>query len=555
MLIAGQHDRSHEAGKVIAVHGGGTIRVVLTAMVLCVLCAAPVLAGEPTIEWDKQLGGSGYDMAYSLEPTDDGGYILLGKSESSASGDVAETNNGENDFWLVKLNAAGAVQWETLLGGRDDDFGRSVQQTDDGGYILVGYSDSSLTGDVGYWNYGGNTFDIWVVKLSSIGAIAWQRLLGGGSNENGYSVDRTADGGYIILGTSGSGPSEDITSPARGDWDFWVVKLNATGGIEWEKRLGGTNVDQGYSIQQTADGGYIMVGGSYSSVTGDVWYFNHGGTQDAWVVKLSGTGSIEWQRLLGGGGDDSAYSVRQTADGGYIFIGGSDSGTTGDITGTYHGMADLWVVKLNATGTVQWQRQLGGDGNDAGTSVVQTGDGGYVLLGASNSSQSGDVVGTNHGNWDSNGRVMTYDCWAVRLDADGVLLWEELLGGVNGETGESIRQTADGGYILAGSSETPSTSGDVTGINHGLYDFWVVKLSPETPLVTMLPGAFGLPTSIAVAGLYDDVNGNARMDFADVVLYFNQMSWIARAEPTEAFDYNRNRRIDFADVVWLFANL
>ncbi len=515
-------------------------------VLLVLLCAVihSVSAEGPAIEWQRLLGGSSNEFGHSVQPTADGGYILLGGSSSSQNGDVTGTRHGSfTDFWVVKLDRTGTIQWQKLLGGTGNDEGYSVQQTTDGGYILLGSSGSSKSGDVAGTNHGGSS-DVWVVKLNSAGTIQWQTLLGGSGYDAGRAVQQTADGGYVLLGVSESSQSGDVTGINHGSRDYWVVKLNGAGTIQWQKLLGGYNSDEAHSVQQTADGGYILLGESSSTKSGDVTGMNHGNpTTDSWVVKLNSAGAIQWQKLLGGSNGDLGYSVRQTADGGYILLGASSSSQSGDVAGMNHGGSDFWVVKLDDTGTIQWQRLLGGGGLDGGRSVRQTADGGYILLGDSLSSASGDVTGTNRG---------YEDFWVVKLDDAGLIEWQKTLGGSYREIGYSVQQTADGGYVLLGDSLS-SESGDVTGSSHYMTDYWVVKLAGGQ--VIAVPGAAGIPGDIDTNGKYEDVNGNGRKDFADVVLYFNQMTWIAANEPVAAFDCNGNGRIDFADVVWLFNHL
>jgi PKD repeat protein len=185
--------------------------------------------------------------------------------------------------------------------------------------------------------------------------------------------------------------------------------------------------------------------------------------------------------------------------------------------------------------------------NDNGRSVRQTADGGYILLGSSASSESGEVTGTQHGASGS-------DYWAVKLDGAGAIRWQRLYGGGGNDVGASVQQTSDGGYVLAGYSGS-AAGGDVAAATHGASDVWLVKLNATALPVLAVPPSTALPTDTDADGKYDDVNGNGRADFADVVLFFNQMTWIAANEPMSAFDYNGNGRIDFADVVWLFNHL
>ena len=288
-------------------------------------------------------------------------------------------------------------------------------------------------------------------------SIEWQTSLGGTGSDNATSIQQTTDGGYIVAGRAQS-TDGDVTGNHGQASDYWVVKLTSTGAITWQKSLGGTDVDFAIFIQQTTDGGYIVAGFSYST-DGDVTG-NHG-QADYWVVKLSSTGAITWQKSLGGTGGDFANSIQQTTDGGYIVAGFSNS-TNGDVTGN-HGSTDYWVVKLDSIGTIIWQKSLGGSGEDFGSSIQQTADGGYIVEGYS-SSTDGDVTG-NHG---------LYDSWVVKLDNVGTISWQKSLGGTVDDKSGFIQQTTDGGYIFAGRSQ--STDGDVTG-NHGSYDYWVVKLS------------------------------------------------------------------------------
>ncbi len=310
----------------------------------------------------------------------------MGYSDSN-DGDVSG-NQGSQDVWVVKLNAAGAIQWQKSLGSNVVDYGYSIQ-TISGGYILAGSSKSGGThGDLDYW----------IVKLNQTGAILWQKFLGGSAAEEPFSIRPTPDGGYIVAGYSLS--NDYNVSGNHGDMDYWVVKLNTTGVIQWQKSLGGSGTDWAYSIQPTNGGGYVVAGFSRSD-DGDV-SGNHGGA-DAWIVKLDLNGAIQWQKSLGGSGDDSAGDVQVTSDGGYI-VAGSSKSNDGDVSGNL-GNSDVWVVKLDATGAIQWQKLLGGSSSEGSGSIQSTGDGGYILSG-STSSQNGDVSG-HHG---------FTDYWVVKLN-------------------------------------------------------------------------------------------------------------------------------------------
>ena len=285
--------------------------------------------------------------------------------------------------------------------------------------------------------------------------IEWQKSLGGSGLEEGYSIQQTIDGGYVVAGTSNS-TDGDVTGN-HGNKDYWLVKLSSTGTITWQKSLGGSGNDQAHSIQQTTDGGYIVAGLS-NSTDGDVTG-NHG-DYDYWVIKLDSTGNKVWEKSLGGSGSDIAYFIQEITGGGYI-VSGYSSSTDGDVIGNFGGW-DYWVVKLSSTGTITWQKSLGGSGNDQAHSIQQTIDGGYIVAGSSNSTD-GDI--TNN--------LGSSDYWLVKLDSIGTITWQKSLGGSEGDGAYSIQQTTDGGYIVAGI--TNSINGDITG-NHGGGDYWVVKL-------------------------------------------------------------------------------
>jgi uncharacterized delta-60 repeat protein len=344
------------------------------------------LSSTGSLQWQKALGGTADDEANSIQPTPEGGYIVAGFT-ASTNGDVT-ANHGGQDAWVVKLSSTGSLQWQKALGGSSGDVANSIQPTTDGGYIVAGYTvstDGDVTGNHGY-------SDAWVVKLSSTGSLQWQNPLGGTYQDSAYSIQPTTDGGYIMAGSNFS-TDGDVTGN-HGYQDAWVVKLSSTGSLQWQKSLGGSNYDYGQNIQLTTDGGYIVAGDT-ASTNGDVTGNN--GTRDAWVVKLSSTGSLQWQKTLGGTNLDQAYGIQLTPDGGYI-VAGYTSSTNGDVTGN-HGLQDAWVVKLSITGSLQWQKALGGPYTDVANCIQPATDGGCIVAGYT-SSGLGDVTG-NHGSNDA----------------------------------------------------------------------------------------------------------------------------------------------------------
>ena len=354
-------------------------------LVLCFGCllAATLVSAQPTIEWQKAFGGSSTDQAYSIQQTVDGGYIVGGRTNSN-NGDIFG-NHGGIYFWILKLDGLGSIQWKKILGGSDNETPFAIHQTSDGGYVVAG---NTLSND---GNVSGNhgDYDAWVVKIDSSGTILWQKTLGGSGWEEAWDVQQTTDGGYIVAGRSGSSDG-DLTAN-YGSLDYWIVKLSIVGEIQWQKSLGGSGLDLGYSVEQTTDGGYIVAGESDSQnghITG-----NHGGS-DYWVVKLNFEGKIEWEKSLGGGGIDRANDIHQTRDGGYIAFGQSNS-NNGDVTDN-HGNNDFWVIKLGETGDLVWQKALGGANDDFARSIQQTNDDGFIMTGQTQSN-NGDVIGNDGG--------------------------------------------------------------------------------------------------------------------------------------------------------------
>jgi len=402
--------------------------------------------------WQKCLGGTSADWAYSGQQTSDGGYIVAGYAKSN-NGNVSG-NHGKEDYWVVKLDSEGGIQWKKCLGGTGRDIARSVQQTSDSGYIVAGYT-SSNDGDVS-GNHGSD--DYWVVKLDSKGNILWQKCLGGSDQDVAGSVQQTSDKGYIVAGTTGSNDGD--VSGNHGSDDYWVLKLDSEGGIQWKKCLGGRWQDIAKSVQQTSDEGYIVAGFT-TSHDGDV-SGNHG-SDDYWVVKLDSEGVIQWKKCLGGSRLDAASSIQQTSDGGYIITGDTES-NDGDVSGN-HGSDDYWVVKLDSKGGIQWKKCLGGTSDEWAFVVQQTFDNGYIIAGLAKSND-GDVSG-NHG---------LNDYWVVKLNSKGGIQWQKCLGGSGYEGAFGVQQTTDDGYVVAGF--TNSNDGDVSG-NHGKEDYWVVKLDRD----------------------------------------------------------------------------
>lgn len=421
--------------------------------------------------YSKCFGGDNVDRCNSMALTTDGGYVMAGFTNST-EGDVTGLHGAAYDLWVVKLDRFANLTWQKCLGGTSDEGGTYdmgqvtyIAQTTDGGYIAAIDSlsnDGQITGHHGTTSY----YDCWVVKLDSGGGLSWQKSLGGTNSEYGNCVQQTTDGGYVVATSSYSNDGQ-ITGHhgTTSVLDCWIVKLDSSGGLTWQKSLGGTSDDVVNYIHQTTDGGYVFCG-SASSNDGNVTG-NHG-SFDYWVVKLDSSGGVTWQKCLGGTGSDVGNFVRQTTDGGYVVNGFSGS-NDGQVTGN-HGNNDFWAAKLDSSGALTWQKSLGGSALDEGTTIFQTPDGGYLATGKSYSND-GQVSGHH-------GTTSYFDYWIVKFNNSGALSWQKSLGGNRDDILQATQITTDGGYVAAGFSY--STEGDVTG-HHGATnpDFWIVKLTDE----------------------------------------------------------------------------
>ena len=320
-----------------------------------------IQAQNPLVkQWDRRFGGASHEELTSFQQTSDGGYILGGHSSSAISGDKTQTTWGNSvDYWIVKIDWLGNKQWDKDFGGTNVDYLFSLQQTADKGYILVGWSNSDIGGDKTQASWA--SYDYWIVKTDSLGNKQWDKDFGGALDDVPSSVKQTADGGYILGGHSYSGISGDKTQASWGDYDYWIVKTDSLGNKQWDKDFGGINDEQLYSLQQTADGGYILGGLSSSGISGDktqaTW-----GLVDYWIVKTDSLGNKQWDKDFGGISSDFLSTIQQTADGGYILGGCSYSGIGGDKTQASWGDRDYWVVKIDALGNKQWDKDFGGTG-------------------------------------------------------------------------------------------------------------------------------------------------------------------------------------------------
>ncbi len=338
---------------------------------------------QPIIDWQVNLGGSNGDLPFGINQTTDKGFILTG---TSASIDYDVTgNHGITDSWLVKLDSAGTIEWQKCFGGSYIETGWDVSQTSDHGYIMIS-STLSTDGDISF-HYGEEyNSDYWVVKTDSIGNLIWEKTYGGSLNDAPTSIRQTMDGGYIIGGTSNSNDFDISDHLGFTDSsDFWIVKVDSMGNLLWEKSLGGNGNDDCAEIIEVADGSLYAMGSTGST---DVGAFINHGESDFLLIHLSASGDILWQKTYGGSDSETASSVRTTTNNGFIMTGITKS-NDGDVTDN-HGLIDFWAVRINAIGDIIWQKCFGGSKADEFFSMSTIGDQGFIFCGTSASSD-GDV--------------------------------------------------------------------------------------------------------------------------------------------------------------------
>ena len=411
------------------------------------------------LDWVRNYGGSGNETAQSIIVTNDGGYAVFGYTNST-DGDIVGKTLSVNDYWLLKLDADGNMQWNNTYGGSKDDRGQSVIQTVDGGYAIVGYAMSS-DGD-GSNNEGFH--DNWILKLDSSGGIEWERSFGFSGHDHSYDLVQTADGGFFFVGFLDVVSSEGQGSTAKGNLltrhgvgEFWGTRLDAQGNLVWRRYFGGTNNDRAHSVVQADDGGFIMAGFSES---GDSDISLAKGSYDFWVVKLDAGGELVWEKSYGGTGIEVSYDIAKTADNAYVVTGHTFS-SDADVSKN-HGESDIWLIKIDDNGSLLWERTYGGTGFDTAQSVSLTADGGFVISG---NSKSTDLdLSKNYGE---------NDIWVVKTDKDGNMLWQESYGGSAIDSGYDAIENQAKNILLVGAS--PSV--DFPDIqNKGKTDLVVLKI-------------------------------------------------------------------------------
>ncbi len=382
-----------------------------------------------SIDWEKVYGESGYDYAISIIQTTDGGYAVAGLTQSKETDYI--------DGWIIKLDNKGNIDWEKVYGESEEDVAISIIQTTDGGYAVAGYTKSKDA-------YGNAA---WIFKLDNKGNIDWEKIYGGSKSDGASSIIQTTDGGYAVVGYN--------SSKRAGGYDVWIIKLDSYGDIFWDRTYGGSGHHVASSIIQTIDGGYAVAGGNTPKGADSM---------DAWIIKLDNVGNIVLDRTYGGSGDDEAYCIIQTTDGGYAVAGRTSSKGAGEY--------DAWIIKLDNVGNIVLDRTYGGSEIDVASSITQTTDGGYAVAGYTSSKGVGGsdawiIKLDEQGNIDQDLRDIKTEAGDDAKEIQPIISWEKTYGGPKYDSASSIIQTTDGGYAVAGYTESKGVSG---------YDAWIIKL-------------------------------------------------------------------------------
>ena len=405
----------------------------------------------------KTFGGTNNDSAQSVTATSDGGYAILGYTQSNDN-DITDKQDESFDFWVLKFDANDQLQWQKTYGGTLDDRGNDIIQTSDGGYAILGYS-FSTDGDI---SQNAGLQDYWLVKLDANGNISWEKSFGYQGADSGISMIETNDQGFLITGildvtASGGEGNSSRTANRHAGGDYWVLKLNNSGSLEWSRYFGGNFTDTPYGVIQTDDNGYIVAGSSDSE---DTDISSNIGTYDFWVIKVSHSGNLVWETSFGGSQIDEARGIVKADDGSYIIAG--DTRSNDNNISQNKGGADLWLVKISPSGNIIWEKTIGGSSFDVARAIKKSQNNGFLLSGSSRSSDMdvSENMGQN-------------DAWVLKTNTNGNLLWELSVGGSNIDFSYDVAELFDGSVIAVG--DTASSDGDILE-NKGFTDLLILKI-------------------------------------------------------------------------------
>ncbi len=420
---------------------------------------------NPNIVWDKTFSSYGSDVPHEIISTKDGGFLISAFSGGSG-GDMKENVQGTStDFWIIKIDQNGGIVWQNTIGGNSSESYPDVIETDDGGFLVGGSSFSRSGGDKTEDPQGLD--DYWIVKLNNLGEVEWDKTIGGQSKDNLSQILETTDG-YLLGGTSYSFQSGDKTSANKGGADIWLVKVDKSGQLLWQKSYGGDTHDLMHSIIPSNDGGYLIAANSKSSMSGDKSEPRYG-DGDAWIFQINEEGEVVWDKTIGSNLPEALIEIIELPDGSIFAAGTAPSKVNGNRAAEGNGARDFWFVGMRSGGDIIWQKSYGGSDEEVLSNIFYSGEHVFAV-GISRSGISGDKTSEN---------LVSNDAWILKLSPDGELLDETTLRGDAFDRPVGIVSTADGNLLTlinSNSRKFPDKSENNITSYEGL---WLVKLTED----------------------------------------------------------------------------
>ena len=400
---------------------------------------------QPSVLWTNTYGGMGDDSGHSVCQTSDGGYVIAGYTESFGAGNA--------DVYLLKTDAEGTQLWYRTFGGVDDDYGESIQQTSDSGYIIAGYTDS----------LGADGYDIYLIKTDSSGNLQWERTYNFHGNDWAYCVRQTSNEGYIICGYT--------DSIGAGYLDALMMKTDSAGGQLWYHTYGGASWDKAFSVEETCDSGFVIGGYTYSYGAG---------SSDYYLIKTDSLGNQLWDNTYGETCLEEGMNAKPTVDGGYIIVGRSEIYGAGNTA--------VYLVKTDSAGCLLWEQYYGGGYWDIGFSIQQTTDEGFLIAGRISTLSNEE-----------------HDLYILKTDSAGLQQWFITIGGGGPDAGFSAAETSDGCYIIAG---------ETSSFGAGRYDVYLVKVDADSLITSVnTPGFKMNHTDISLTATPNPFNSKTVISF------------------------------------------
>ena len=408
------------------------------------------------LEFVETLGGSKNDAFNAVKATTDGGYITAGYTQSN-NGDILEKTNTSFDFLISKFSSKNILEWQKTFGGSDDDRATAIVQTLDGGFAVLGFAKST---DIAVSENAGSK-DFWLLKLTSNGNLLWEKSFGFSGADYGTDLIETKEGGFLITGvldvsaSDGQGSAKSTATKHSGG-DYWAIKTDNTGALEWSRFFGGSFTEVPLGVLETDAHNFVIVGSSDSK---DFNISNNKGSYDFWIIKISTEGTLLWEKSFGGSEIDEAKAITTTNDGNFIIVG--DTRSADKNVSKNNGAADIWVLKVSEEGTLLWEKTIGGTNFDVARAVSRTQDNGYLISGSSRSLDNGfENKGQN-------------DALILKIDKNGNLLWKKTFGGSEIDFLYGVVELENTAIIAVG--ESSSSDQDILE-NKGFTDALIIQI-------------------------------------------------------------------------------